>query len=150
MFGSMLGIILLFVMVAIFGRIVAGSFDDGRVRQYIESRGGTLLEKHWSPMGKGWYGEKDSRIYEVRYRDAEGNIHQATCKTSMMSGVYFTEDEIVGYADAPAPDVVAVSERATVVQDDPAELRQEIERLRKENEALVAENRELKHQRPLF
>ena len=36
---------------------VAGSMVGDWVREYIESRGGKLLEKHWIPFGKGWFGD---------------------------------------------------------------------------------------------
>ena len=110
-----------FVMIALFVRLAAGSMDGDRVKSYIEQQGGILLESHWSPFGKGWYGEKDSRIYEVRYRDREGNIHSATIKTSMFSGVYFTDDEIVSRANVKMP---------VDVQLDPSLLEDENQRLR--------------------
>lgn len=105
-------------------RLVAGLFDDGRVRNHIESRGGTLLEKRWNPFGRGWFGEKDSRIYRVRYTDAEGNLHQATCKTSLLSGVYFTEDLIVEWRQ-PQPD-----DEAARLAEENRRLREELARLR--------------------
>ena len=84
-----------FIVVAIVIRLMAGGMDGDRVGEYIRSQGGELIESHWSPFGRGWFGEKNDRIYEVRYRDRLGNIHEATVKTSMFSGVYFTEDKIV-------------------------------------------------------
>ena len=42
--------------------------------------------------GRGWFGEKNDRIYEVVYYDSNGEQHLATCKTSLLSGVYWTED----------------------------------------------------------
>ena len=82
--------------IAVFFRLAAGSMDGNRVDDYVRSRGGKLINKQWSPFGRGWFGEKDSRIYEIEYIDADGNRHQATCKTSMLSGVYMTEDHVVG------------------------------------------------------
>jgi hypothetical protein len=78
---------------------MAGGLDHDRVREYVQSRGGRLLEANWAPFGKGWFGEKSDRIYEVRYADADGNEHRASCKTSLFSGVYFTDDRIIRYAD---------------------------------------------------
>jgi hypothetical protein len=48
----------------------------------------------WAPFGKGWFGEKNDRIYEVVYYDARGDQHWATCKTSLLSGVYWADDRI--------------------------------------------------------
>lgn len=91
-------IFILFIGVGLMIRLFAGSMDGDRVEVYVRERGGRLLEKTWAPFGKGWFGEKDSRIYEITYLDRDGNTHRATCKTSMFSGVYFTEDNIVAYA----------------------------------------------------
>ncbi|MFN8423122.1 MAG: hypothetical protein U0470_06920 [Anaerolineae bacterium] len=87
--------VVLFVIVAIGLRIVAGTMDGDRVRMYIERRGGRLLSSFWTPFGKGWFGERSDRIYVVRYLDESGDEHEAHCKTSLFTGVYFTEDHIV-------------------------------------------------------
>lgn len=111
------------IILALVFRLAAGGMDGDRVGQYVRSQGGELLEKHWSPFGRGWFGEKNDRIYEIRYRDRDGNTHEATVKTSMFSGVYFTEDRIVSYApDRPS--------------DDDHDLAAENERLRRELEEL--------------
>lgn len=97
--------------------------DSDRVKRYIEERGGQLLKKRWTPFGKGWYGDQN-RIYAVRYLDADGNEHQASCKTSIFSGVYWTDDQIVQYA--------ARLERDRSLADENERLRREIERLKRE------------------
>lgn len=84
-------------------RLVAGSMDGNRVKEYIGSQGGELLESKWSPFGRGWFGDKSDRIYEIRYRDRSGSLHEATVKTSMFSGVYLTEDRIVQVGNALQP-----------------------------------------------
>jgi hypothetical protein len=84
-----------FIVIAIVFRLMAGGMDSDRVGEYIRAQGGELIDSQWSPFGRGWFGEKNDRIYEVRYRDRLGNVHEATVKTSMLSGVYFTEDRIV-------------------------------------------------------
>lgn len=84
-----------FIVIAIVFRLLAGGMDSDRVGEYIRAQGGELIDSQWSPFGRGWFGEKNDRIYEVRYRDRLGNVHEATVKTSMFSGVYFTEDRIV-------------------------------------------------------
>lgn len=84
-----------FILFIIILRLAAGGLDDGRVRDYITARGGRLLSLKWSPFGRGWAGSRDERIYEVRYLNGEGHEHAATCKTSMFSGVYFTEDQVI-------------------------------------------------------
>lgn len=83
------------IVVAVAFRLLAGSMDQDRIEQYIREMGGELLDKSWDPFGPGWYGEKDSRIYQVVYRDRDGRVHQAHVKTSMWSGVYLTNDQII-------------------------------------------------------
>lgn len=87
------------IILAIVIRLIAGAFDGDRVEQYIRDIGGELIDRSWDPFGPGWFGEKDSRIYEIVYRDRDGRTHRAHVKTSMMSGVYLTNDRIV--ADTP-------------------------------------------------
>lgn len=70
-------------------RLMAGSFDRERIREYIESGGGKVLDIEWSPFGPGWFGSNE-RIYIVRYQNRHGEIHSSTCKTSAGSGVYWT------------------------------------------------------------
>ena len=81
------------VVLAIVIRVFAGSADHDRIRAEVEGRGGTVVSITWQPFGKGWYGEQNDRIYEVLYTDRVGRERRAWCKTSALSGVYFSEDE---------------------------------------------------------
>ena len=94
---------------------------------YVEQRGGTVTSIGWAPFGPGWFGEKSDRIYEVHYTDRDGNKHQAYAKTSMMTGVYFTEDSVVEYANRPVD-----AQEVETLEDENARLRMEIERLKRE------------------
>jgi hypothetical protein len=122
-------VVLLFVGVAVIAvaiRLFAGTVDSGRIESYIEDHGGTLLDKSWDPFGPGWFGEKDSRLYKIVYRDAHGDVHEAHVKTSMLSGVYLTND-------------IVVQRAAQALADDDEtddDLRRENERLRKRIEQL--------------
>lgn len=116
-----------FIVIAIVVRLAAGGMDHDRVKQYVETRGGKVLNSKWSPFGPGWFGEKSDRLYNVRYLDKDGNEHEAHCKTSMWTGVYFTEDRIVNYAEQPAPPLPK-SESALEVEN--RQLREELERIR--------------------
>jgi hypothetical protein len=124
----MLALIPMMIIVAIVIRLAAGGMDHDRIRQYVEERGGTVLDSSWAPFGPGWFGEKSDRIYCVRYRDKDGNEHEAHCKTSMWTGVYFTEDHIVKYAERLTP--AAPSESALETEN--RRLREELERLRRQ------------------
>ena len=92
-----------FILLAIVFRLIAGGLDGGRVEQYVRARGWELVDRRWRPFGPGWFGEKDSRIYQIVYRDCEGNLHQAHVKTSMLSGVYLTNDQLIQIKSPSAP-----------------------------------------------
>lgn len=70
------------------------SMDKDRITEYVRERGGRIVSINWAPFGKGWFGEKEERLYEVVYYDADGNQHFATAKTSLWTGVYWTEDRV--------------------------------------------------------
>ena len=97
-------IIVVFVVLAVIIRLCAGSFDGDRVERHIREMGGELVDRSWDPFGPGWFGEKDSRIYEIVYRDSRGVLHRAHVKTSMMSGVYLTNDRIIEDPEESAAD----------------------------------------------
>lgn len=133
-------IFIVIVVIAIFFRLIAGGIDNDRVGDYISQRGGRLIEKHWAPFGRGWFGEKNDRIYEVTYIDAQGNTHQAICKTSMFSGVYFTEDRIIKTAHAPDNtdqceqyDNAEDNEKQSLMQEN-RHLKEALERLKRQND----------------
>jgi hypothetical protein len=103
-------VFILLIGVAIMIRVMAGSFDGERIERYLHERGYELIDKSWEPLGPGWFGEKDSRIYEVTYRDEKGNIHRAHVKTSMLSGVYLSHDRIIQKAPISAASIQAEKE----------------------------------------
>lgn len=112
------------LIVAIVLRLVAGSLDRDRIRQYVESRGGELIKTTWDPFGPGWFGTRNDRIYAVHYYDRDGHEHRAYCKTSMWTGVYFTEDRIVRFSENG--DVHEDS-----LEDENRRLRDELDRLKR-------------------
>lgn len=75
-------------------RLFSDSLDRDRIAAYVEQHGGRVLSIQWAPFGRGWFGEKNDRIYEVVYYDRAGRQHWATAKTSLFSGVYWTEDRV--------------------------------------------------------
>jgi hypothetical protein len=121
-----------FIALAIFLRLLAGRMDDDRVRAYIEERGGRLVSSSWAPFGKGWAGEKSDRIYELRYLDRDGNEHEASCKTSMFTGVYFTDDRIVRHSERP-PQKPQEDSRLTELELENRRLRDELKRTKARN-----------------
>ena len=122
-FGLLIpGVFAIFIVLAILSRVLAGSFDGSRVEDYIRSMGGTLLDKSWDPFGPGWFGEKESRIYQIVYRDRAGYIHRAHVKTSTFSGVYLTNDHIIqNPAQLPTPRQIASNPRPPALPADSPE-----------------------------
>jgi hypothetical protein len=93
-------LIVLAMILAMLSWFGSFSLDQDRIRGDLESRGGRVVSINWAPFGKGWFGEKNDRIYEVVYYDREGNQRWATCKTSFWSGVFWSEDR-VAYRKTP-------------------------------------------------
>ena len=136
--------------------------DHRRIRDEIAGRGGRVREIVWSPMGPGWFGDKSSRIYRVTYVDRAGRARSAFCKTSLSGGVYFTQEDVDEVGEVregrrvqgslhdgasrgvegeagSAPMETAGRDAEFPWRDEDAEaaaLREEVERLRAENEAL--------------
>lgn len=74
-------------------RVLADRWDRERIRRDVDARGGRVLDITWKPFGRGWFGEKSDRVYLVDWEDAARAAHRSWCKTSMFSGVFWTEDE---------------------------------------------------------
>lgn len=119
---SFLGVVALAIGI----RVFAGSLDHQRIAAYVESSGGRVESISWAPFGPGWFGEKSDRIYQIRYVDRLGQRHDAHCKTSLTTGVYFTEDRILDGAG------YMPQEFAAPEADDRSELLKENRRLREE------------------
>lgn len=142
--GPALAVFFVFVMiiVAIGAWFLQFSMDRERIKAYLEQRQGRVISINWAPFGKGWFGEKNDRIYEVVYYDKTGNQHFATCKTSLWSGVYWTDDRIThrksGWYDTVSPSNEPgkpligqiVHEEEEIDPDELTRLRQENARLR--------------------
>jgi hypothetical protein len=113
------------ILVVILFRVIAGSMDHARLRDYVESRGGEIIDSSWAPFGPGWFGGNRERIYLVRYFDRDRNEHEAYAKTNMWSGVYFTEDRVVHHARR------LDEKEVESLEDENARLRAELERLKR-------------------
>ncbi|MDB6025266.1 MAG: hypothetical protein JWM68_1489 [Verrucomicrobiales bacterium] len=97
------------VGLAVVIRLMAGNQDDARIRQEIERKGGSVIKILWNPLGPGWFGDKNNRLYEVTYRDRNGQTIVANCKTNMFSGVYWSDprvlDEVANEKPGPMDNV---------------------------------------------
>jgi hypothetical protein len=119
------------------------SLDKNRITDYIQQRGGRVVSISWAPFGRGWFGEKEERLYEVVYYDQSGNQHFATAKTSLFTGVFWTEDRVThgkaGWYDAVAPGnepgqplIRRLPQTAESADDELRRLREENARLREQ------------------
>jgi hypothetical protein len=138
-------LLLLVLVVGILFWVLASSADRNRIADYIQQRGGRVVSIAYAPFGKGWFGEKNDRIYEVVYYDQEGNQLFASAKMSMWSGVYWTEDRITypkaGWYDSLSPGNEAgrpvISQIPQTLPPPPVESEgEELNRLRAENAEL--------------
>src|SRR6516162_3058424 len=123
---AVLLVILVVICIALGFRLLAGSMDRERIRGYVEDRGGKVIETTWAPFGPGWFGGNKERIYQVRYLDRDGNVHEAYARTSMWTGVYFTEDQITQHAKTPIDE-----EEVESLEQENRRLREELARLKR-------------------
>ena len=131
------------VFLGIIFSLFARGWDRDRIAQYLTSRRCELLECEPKYFARGWRTEKNERMYTVSYRDSEGDIHTAECKTGMFTGVFFTNDFVVESTktqsgsqapqtiSTPAPDPQELAE----LQQENARLKSEILQLQKELES---------------
>jgi hypothetical protein len=63
------GVFIIFAIIAIFIRLVAGSLNGDRIEAYIRKNGWKLVDKSWGSFDPEWFGEKDSRIYQMVYAE---------------------------------------------------------------------------------
>ncbi len=122
-----IGFIVLIALVAVGFRLFADRWDRSRIHEYVAERGGTVNGITWQPFGRGWFGEKGDRIYEVAYTDRDGASHSASCKTSLFSGVYFTDDRTTSGVQPLA--ITRADREIASLERENQRLRAEIERL---------------------
>ena len=127
-----IGLIFLLIVIGIAVRLLAGSFDTDRIDEAIKSRGGELISKEWSPLGKGWFGDRSDRIYKVTYFDSTGNKREAFVKTSMFSGVYFSEDKVIENDGQSETKLAASNEANSSLKLENEQLKAELEKLKKQ------------------
>jgi len=119
-------VIVMLAIIAISIRVFSGQCDRERIREFIRSQGGEVLNARWSPFGAGWQGERGERIYEVKYRDAAGQTHDVTIKTSRLSGIFVAGDHLIQKTTVANPNS---SDREMEI----ASLRQRLAELEKQN-----------------
>jgi hypothetical protein len=113
-------------------RLIAGRMNHNRIHKYVELRGGIVLDITWEPFGPGWFGEGGNDvIYHVIYVDQQDAHHDAYCKTSMWSGVYFTKDVVTRHSPAVLKAEESKKKATASLQDENRRLREELEALKR-------------------
>ena len=132
----------------IFFRLHKADYDN--IHTHFAERGEEVLDIKDAPFGYGWRGDKNS-IYEVRYRDKDGNIHLVACKTGLFSGMYFGNDTVVSRATPPDMGKNEDSVRSHPVSPSAEEKKKAIPAMSKvaadleiENKRLIEEVRQLR------
>ena len=77
----------LLLILAILAWFMNRSMDQDRLRGYLEFRGNSFLGAQLMPSRKTWWEQTVARDYEVRYLDAQGHEHFATCTTGDQASV---------------------------------------------------------------
>jgi hypothetical protein len=140
--GVLGGVMILFAFIVGLGLWVwSMSLDKDRITAYVQERGGRIVSISWTPSGKGWFGKKEERLYEVVYYDREGNQHFATAKTSRCTGVFWTEDRVThgkakwyeGLSPGNEPGRPVIRQLPNAPEEHPED---ELRRLREENARL--------------
>jgi hypothetical protein len=116
--------------VGLVSRLIMGHLDRERIETSLRERGALATSIEWAPFGTGWFGEKSERIYEVRFTDRDGNLCAGTFKTSMLSGVYSTNEHVLGSAGSEKDEEPSAAGEGQDLAAENARLRAELERLR--------------------
>jgi len=79
------------IMTVLAIRVVLHFVDKSRIQRELESRGAQVNSIRWNPFARGWFGERGERHYDVVFTDSGGMTISTTCKTSLLTGVYWSE-----------------------------------------------------------
>jgi hypothetical protein len=130
-----IGIAFLFVLggiIYVVSHRIAARMDYDRRHRHIAAQRGRVRSCRRAFFGKGWLGSNE-RIYEIRYVDAQGNQRDVTCKTSLLSGVYVTEDHPVRAGvipSSPPPPSPPGESRLQFLEEENRRLREALARLK--------------------
>jgi len=84
------------VVVAILGRFITHGMDRSRIEKYAGEQGWELRSCQWKLLRPGWFDNSRERIHSITSRGGQGHAHSAFAKTSVLAGVYLTEDRVEG------------------------------------------------------
>jgi len=88
---------LLLLLFALFGLVIYGTFrllraDEDNIRAWIGSLGGHVLHSTCDACGTNDLWDKRARVYSVRYRDAEGAVHDVKLRVTLTEGLRVLEE----------------------------------------------------------
>lgn len=86
-------LIALFVLAALTIRVGLHFLDIKAVRMAAEMKGWKNVGVSWAPFAPGWFFEKGERNYRVTYADQLERWHEVYCKTSLLTGVYWRDED---------------------------------------------------------
>ena len=90
------GVIIFVVLLILFTRVAAHFLDKDRIRTAAMLKNWTNVDVTWSPFASGWIFETKERFYTVTFKDKSGKSHELLCKTSMLMGVSWIDNDIRG------------------------------------------------------
>lgn len=104
--------------------------DRARVSDYLTLRGCRFIDMEATDELPFPFSEAPERDYRLVYEDRAGNAHDVFCRTSMSTGVFFTDDRLQR-ATQLASQSMSPSDDWTNLREENQRLRGEVERLRR-------------------
>lgn len=88
---------LLLLFLVFFGLVIYGAFrllraDEDNIRAWVGSLGGQVLHSTCDACGTNDLWDKRARVYSVRYRDAEGAVHDVRLRVTLTEGIRVLEE----------------------------------------------------------
>ncbi len=121
-------VVLFFIGLAIYFRArTLAKWDEARITDHLHRKNSEFISKEWRPFGKGWLSGGIDRIYQVDYYNEQGQLCEMTVKTSVLSGVYYTNDRVVQIV---RPEDELVLEELDDLRDENRLLRLELKKLK--------------------
>jgi len=84
--------IVLVVLVMVGWRVGMHFIDTQRIEAAAAGRGWRDVSVSWQPLAAGWMFERGERHYQVFYVDRDGRRGEASCKTSLLTGVFWRDE----------------------------------------------------------
>jgi hypothetical protein len=85
-------IALLLLVPALFIRVFLHFEDKRRIQSAAVQNGWQDVVVSWCPFAPGWFFEQGERNYLVTYRDENGDKRQRYCKTGLLTGVFWRDE----------------------------------------------------------